>query len=186
MNESMNRAKIMVQRKWLKFILFDLFRFNNDDNEDMTAAFERGPGVKLLTFHGRIPSFGRRPINGSYGFTLTLHKSLVQKRFARFISGHQGTSVHFQDLTVCSIRFRPWKCPTVPCWPNLNRFERKFYATLGFTQWFFYFKVCKKGYPGKMDSSFAPQGILKGWLDGHGDLFSKGQIHRDDIRVPGG
>jgi len=42
-------------------------------------------------------------------YTLTLHKYLVQKRFARSISGHQETVAHFQDLTVCSIRFRPWK-----------------------------------------------------------------------------
>ena len=41
------------------------------------------------------------------GFTLTLHKYLVQKRFAHSISGHQETVTHFQDLTVCSIRFRP-------------------------------------------------------------------------------
>ena len=34
-------------------------------------------------------------------FTLTLYKSLVQKRCARSISGHQETLVHFQDLTVC-------------------------------------------------------------------------------------
>jgi metal-sulfur cluster biosynthetic enzyme len=40
-------------------------------------------------------------------FTLTLQKYLVQKRFARSISGHQETIDHFQDLTVCSIRFRP-------------------------------------------------------------------------------
>ena len=33
--------------------------------------------------------------------TLTLHKSLVQKRYACSISGHQETLVHFQDLTVC-------------------------------------------------------------------------------------
>ena len=39
--------------------------------------------------------------------TLTLHKYLVQKRFARPISGHQETVAHLQDLTVCSIRFRP-------------------------------------------------------------------------------
>ena len=39
--------------------------------------------------------------------TPTLHKYLVQKRFARFISGHQETIAHFQDLTVCAIRFRP-------------------------------------------------------------------------------
>jgi hypothetical protein len=40
-------------------------------------------------------------------FTLTLHKYLVQKRFARSISGHQETIAHFQDLTVCLIGFRP-------------------------------------------------------------------------------
>ena len=40
-------------------------------------------------------------------YTLTLHKHLLQKRFARSISGHQETIAHFQDLTVCSIRFRP-------------------------------------------------------------------------------
>ena len=40
-------------------------------------------------------------------YTLTLHKYLVQKRFARSISGHQETIDHFQDLTVCSIRFHP-------------------------------------------------------------------------------
>jgi RNA-binding protein YhbY len=34
-------------------------------------------------------------------FTPTLHKYLVQKRFARSISGHQETIAHFQDLTVC-------------------------------------------------------------------------------------
>ncbi len=34
-------------------------------------------------------------------FTLTLHKSLVQKRYARPISGHQETLIHFQDFTVC-------------------------------------------------------------------------------------
>ena len=39
--------------------------------------------------------------------TLTLHKYLVQKRFARSISGHQKTVAHFQDLTVYPIRFRP-------------------------------------------------------------------------------
>jgi hypothetical protein len=39
--------------------------------------------------------------------TLTLQKDLVQKRFARSISGHQETIDHFQDLTVCSIRFCP-------------------------------------------------------------------------------
>ena len=39
---------------------------------------------------------------------LTLQKYLVQKRFARSISGHQETIAHhFQDLIVCSIRFRP-------------------------------------------------------------------------------
>ena len=47
-------------------------------------------------------------------YTLTLLKYLVQKRFARSISGHQETFVHFQDLTVCSIRFRPWKWPIPP------------------------------------------------------------------------
>jgi hypothetical protein len=41
------------------------------------------------------------------GYTLTLQKYLVQKRFARSISGHQETIDHFQDLNVCSIRFRP-------------------------------------------------------------------------------
>ena len=66
--------------------------------------------------------------------TLTLQKHLVQKRFARSISGHQETIARFQDLTVCSIRFRPWKWPIIPCWPNLYRFELKFYATLGFTK----------------------------------------------------
>ncbi len=47
--------------------------------------------------------------SGIKGFllTLTLQKYLVQKRFARSISGHQETIAHFQDLTVCSIRFRP-------------------------------------------------------------------------------
>jgi hypothetical protein len=39
--------------------------------------------------------------------TLTLHKALVQKRYARSISGHQETLVHFQDLTVCLIPFHP-------------------------------------------------------------------------------
>jgi len=60
-----------------------------------------------------------------------LHKYLVQKRFARSISGHQETVAHFQDLTVCLIRFHPWKWSTAPCWPNLYRFELKFYATSG-------------------------------------------------------
>ena len=59
-----------------------------------------------------------------------LHKYLAQKRFARSLSGHQGTCAPFQDLTVCPIQFRPWKKATVPCWPNLYRFELKFYATL--------------------------------------------------------
>jgi hypothetical protein len=36
-----------------------------------------------------------------------LQKYLVQNRFARFILGHQETVPHFQDLTVCAIRFRP-------------------------------------------------------------------------------
>jgi MFS family permease len=45
--------------------------------------------------------------NGVRIYTLTLQKYLVQKRFARSISGHQETIDHFQDLTVCSIRFRP-------------------------------------------------------------------------------
>jgi hypothetical protein len=40
--------------------------------------------------------------------------------------------------------------------------------------------------PETNNSSFAPQGIIKGRRDGHGGLFSKGQIHRDDIRVLGG
>jgi uncharacterized DUF497 family protein len=40
-------------------------------------------------------------------FTLTLHKSLAQNRYARSMSGHQETLFHFQDLTVCSIRFHP-------------------------------------------------------------------------------
>ena len=40
-------------------------------------------------------------------FTLTLHKPSVQNRYTRSISGHQETLVHFQDLTVCSIRFHP-------------------------------------------------------------------------------
>ena len=40
-------------------------------------------------------------------FTLTLQKYLVRKRFARSILGHQETVAHFQDLTVCVIRFRP-------------------------------------------------------------------------------
>ncbi len=62
-----------------------------------------------------------------------MQKYLVQKRFARSISGHQETIARFQDLTVCSIRFRPWKWSIVPCWPNLYRFELKFYATLGLT-----------------------------------------------------
>jgi len=33
-------------------------------------------------------------------YTLTLHKSLAQKRYARSISGHKETLVPFQDLTV--------------------------------------------------------------------------------------
>jgi len=65
-------------------------------------------------------------------FTLTLHKIWPKNAKARSISGHQVTFDHFQDLTVCSIRFHPWKCPNAPCWPILNRFEIKFYATLGF------------------------------------------------------
>ena len=40
-------------------------------------------------------------------YTPTLHKYLAQKRYARSISGHQGAFCHFQDLTVCSIHFRP-------------------------------------------------------------------------------
>jgi len=68
----------------------------------------------------------------SSSLTLTLHKPSVQKRYARAISGYQETLAHFQDLTVCSIRFHPWKRPIVPCSPNLKRFELKFYATLGF------------------------------------------------------
>ena len=40
-------------------------------------------------------------------YTLTLHKYLAQNRFARSISGHQEMFVHFQDLNVCLIRFRP-------------------------------------------------------------------------------
>jgi len=39
--------------------------------------------------------------------TLTFHKYLAQNRFARSIPGHQETFAHFQDLTVCLIRFRP-------------------------------------------------------------------------------
>ena len=78
----------------------------------------------------------RRNLSLSNGeFTPKLHKYLVWKRFARSISGHQETIAHFQDLTVCSIRFRPgniqsrlWRD-----WTNLYRFELKFYATLGFT-----------------------------------------------------
>jgi len=42
-------------------------------------------------------------------FTLPLHKYLVQKRFAHAISGHQETVAHFQDLTLCSIRFSSLK-----------------------------------------------------------------------------
>jgi hypothetical protein len=38
---------------------------------------------------------------------LTLHKALAQNRYTRIISGHQETIAHFQDLTVCVIRFRP-------------------------------------------------------------------------------
>jgi len=34
-------------------------------------------------------------------FTLTLHKYLAQKRYARSISGHQETLVHFQDCVLC-------------------------------------------------------------------------------------
>ena len=36
-------------------------------------------------------------------------KYLVQNRYAHSISDHQETFVHFQDLTVCSMRFRPLK-----------------------------------------------------------------------------
>jgi hypothetical protein len=61
--------------------------------------------------HIIIRGIERKPIfkdKINYGnFTLTLQKYLVQKRFARSISGHQETIAHFQDLTVCSIRFRP-------------------------------------------------------------------------------
>jgi hypothetical protein len=42
-----------------------------------------------------------------------LHKSLVQKRYSRSISGHQETLVHFQDLTVCvKYAFTPENGPT--------------------------------------------------------------------------
>ena len=54
-------------------------------------------------------------IQGTHAeYTLTLHKASAQKRFARSISGHQGTLVHFQDFTVCLIRFHPFKWPIVP------------------------------------------------------------------------
>jgi len=46
--------------------------------------------------------------------TLTLHKPSIQKRYARSISGHQEALVYFQDLTVCLIRFHPWKWPRLP------------------------------------------------------------------------
>ena len=45
--------------------------------------------------------FSRISRGSLYELTLTLHKSLVQKRYARSISGHQETLVHFHDLTVC-------------------------------------------------------------------------------------
>ena len=36
----------------------------------------------------------------------------------------------FKTFILCSIRFRPWKCPIVLCSPNLYRFWLKFYAML--------------------------------------------------------
>ena len=79
-------------------------------------------------------SSGQRRFQNSrvrWNLTPTLHKYLVQKRFSQSISGHQETIARFQDLTVCLIRFRLWKCSIAPCWPNLYSFELKFYATLG-------------------------------------------------------
>jgi len=55
-----------------------------------------------MTEKGILELFTRPSI-----LTLTLQKYLVQKRFARSISGHQEMVGHFQDLTVCLIRFRP-------------------------------------------------------------------------------
>ena len=61
----------------------------------------------LYQFLFRLPIFFLSHNSVLIGFTLTLHKSLVQKRYAHSISGHQETIAHFQDLTVCLIRFRP-------------------------------------------------------------------------------
>ncbi len=55
------------------------------------------------SLYGIMEVKGLRKVN----VTLTLHKYLAQNRFARSISGHQETFVHFQNLTVCLIRFRP-------------------------------------------------------------------------------
>ena len=49
----------------------------------------------------RIDGEGGSKFRPPSHLTLTLQKYLVQKRFARSISGHQETLVHFQDLTVC-------------------------------------------------------------------------------------
>ena len=56
---------------------------------------------------GIIDILGIDDVTKNTGQTLTLQKYLVQKRFARSISGHQETIDHFQDLAVCLIRFRP-------------------------------------------------------------------------------
>jgi hypothetical protein len=65
---------------------------------------------EILTWTSRLKRSGNQEKLYPFDlpeFTLTLHKYLVQKCFARSISGHQEAIAHFQDLTVCLIRFRP-------------------------------------------------------------------------------
>ena len=66
-------------------------------------------GFRIAYYHMRFNNLKNLEVlsNMNTGLTPTLHKALVQKRFARSISGHQETIGRFQDLTVCSIRFRP-------------------------------------------------------------------------------
>ncbi len=54
--------------------------------------------------------------------TLTLHKSLVQNRFARSISGHQETLVHFQDLHPMSNTLSPLKMAQRPLMASSKAF----------------------------------------------------------------
>ena len=102
-----------------KFYLFDvevtnylLRRTPRIGTPEFGKSFEHYILMELKVYQAyRNPELDIRYWRTSSGyevdFTPTLHKYLVQKRFARSISGHQETIEHFQDLTVCSIRFRP-------------------------------------------------------------------------------